>query len=261
MLLLGMGTALMAGCRAVPEQPLSAAAFGDDTDAVRRLLDEGLAPDDLDDHGLTPLMWAARAGATGAMRLLLDAGASANGRDTNNRWTPLLHAVHKQRPDAVRVLLERGADPNLAAPNGVTPLLLAADDLDPTAVRLLLEHGADPHTEGPGGATALTRAVSGGALTDLTDRPLFGGCRPDTVRALLAHDPSLRVPDTGAGRRALWWANIRDCAEVLNLVGAAHHSVGHEIVSASGALREELGLRIRKDAPGGTRATDDPSRR
>src|SRR5947207_11560256 len=197
MLFLGMGTALLASpaCGPVTLQPVAAAAVANAAQAVRRLLDDGHAADETDERGITPLMWAARHNALAAMAVLLDRGADANARDTNNRWTPLLHAIHRQHPAAVRLLLERGADPNIASPANVTPLLMAADDPDPTVVSLLLAHGARTRVEGPGGMTPLTQAVSGGALTDITDRPLLGGCRPAPVRALLPHDPSLKVPN------------------------------------------------------------------
>lgn len=45
------------------------------------------------------------------------------------------------------------------------------------------------------------------------------GCHPATVRALPRHDPTLRLPDTIAGREALWWARFHGCAEVLTMVG------------------------------------------
>jgi hypothetical protein len=38
------------------------------------------------------------------------------------------------------------------------------------------------------------------------------------VRALLEHDPTLRLPDTFAGREALWWARFHNCTEVLELI-------------------------------------------
>jgi ankyrin repeat protein len=221
MLVLGLGTALVAvGCTDPPDAPLTAAAARNDATDIRRLLAAGTAPDAAGRGGITPLTWAARAGAIDAMTALLDAGADPNAIDTRStRWPTLLHAIHKQHPDAVRLLLTRGANPNLAAPGGLTPLIMAADDPDPTTVTLLLSHGANPRAEGPGGTTPLTQAVSGGALTDITDRPLLGGCHPATVRALLAHDPSLAIPETQAGRQALWWARFNKCDDVLSLVG------------------------------------------
>jgi len=242
MLFVGMGTALLAAnaCSARASRPLAAAASRNDAGAVRRLVAEGMAVDEPDEHGWTALMWAARAAALDAMTALLDAGASANARDTGHRWTPLLQAIHTQRPTAVRLLLERSADPNAASPGGVTPLLMAADDPDPTTVQLLLAHGANPRHEGPGGVTPLTQAVSGGALTDLTDRPLLGGCHPATVRALLAHDPSLTIPETFAGRQALWWARVHDCAEVLKLVAASRSGSAELAIRGLGLVREKV---------------------
>ena len=73
-------------------------------------------------------------------------------------------------------------------------------------VTLLLKFGADAHRVGPAGITALSEAVTGGALTDI-DRPILGGCHPDTVRALD------RAPDTAlhggcGGSQAQFWLQL-----------------------------------------------------
>jgi len=86
-------------------------------------------------------------------------------------------------------------------------------------VKLLLTYGANPRIGGEYGETPLTQAVSGGALSDI-DWPRLGGCRLATVRALLERDPGLSIPDTYAGRSAIWWARFPGCAEVLAMVGA-----------------------------------------
>jgi len=274
MLFVGMGTLLIgaAGCGPISADTLlTAAAARNDAAEIRRLLAAGRNPDEADGSATTPLIWAARSGALEAMTVLIDAGANVNHRDARFRWTVLLHAIHKQRRAAVRLLLERGADSNASTPGGVTPLLMAADDPDPTIVLLLLARGANPRLEGPGGTTPLTQAVSGGALTDLTDRPLLGGCHPATVRALLAHDPSLAIPETFAGRQALWWARVHDCAEVLKLVGASRAGSPELAIRGIGLGREEksaIGGRLTAgaaptlpDAPRRTPATDARSRR
>lgn len=215
----GLGFALLAGgCTAAPEAPLAIAAARNAADLVHRLLLEHHDPNARDRRGSTPLMWAARSGAVDAMAALLDAGADPRARDVLNGWTPLFHAIHKQQPAAVRLLLERGVNPNQRA-RMLTPLIMAAADRDPTIVELLLAHGADAHARGAGGSTALSEAVSGGALSDV-DRPLLGGCHPATVRALLAHDLTLALPDTIASREALWWARFHGCADVLTMIGA-----------------------------------------
>ena len=225
---LGIGASLIGAhaCGGAPLLPLAVAAARNAADAVRALLERGAAADERDDRGVTALMWAARSGAVDAIAVLLDAGADPNARDAHHHWTPLLHALHRQQPAAVRLLLERGADPGMATPAGVTPLMMAADDPEPSNVEQLLASGADPRVLGPGGRTALTQAVSGGAFTDFTDRPLLGACRPSTVRALLAHDPALRLPDTFAGRQALWWARLNGCEEVVRLVDRVFDTAG-----------------------------------
>jgi hypothetical protein len=231
MLLLGMATALIAtsACGQGPSLPLAIVAARNAADTVKRLLAESAVLDERDGKGLTALMWAARSGAVDAMRVLLDAGADPNARDHGNGWTPLLHAVHTRHPEAVRLLLERRADPNAAA-GGLTPLWMAAADDDPDLITNLLEHGADPSMRGPGGSTALSQAVGGGAFSDI-DRPFLGGCHPAAVRAVLAHDPTLRLPNTIAAREALFFARLQSwsffkddrlCVDVLRLIGNPH---------------------------------------
>jgi ankyrin repeat protein len=170
----------------------------------------------------SPLIRAARAGSLDAIKDLLDAGADVNlPGSTGDDWdaTPLQHAILARQRGAVRVLLDRGADPNrVAGPNAVAPLLLAAGDTDPIFVKLLLAHGADPAIEGEGGVTPLSCAVSAGTIHG-PDRPMFGGCRVETVRALLAHDPALRLKRDSAGNNAIWWARFQRCGEVLRLIG------------------------------------------
>lgn len=219
MLLVGMGFGLLAsgGCTDAPVVPLALVAARNAVGTVRQLLLDGHDPNERDSNGLTPLMWAARTGAVDAMKALLDAGADPNARDVRNGWTPLIHAIHKQHTGAVRLLLERGVDPNRSA-HMLTPLMMAAADADPTIVKLLLAHGADPKARGIGGSTALSQAVSGGAMSDI-DRPLFGRCHPETVRALKEHDPTVDVPNTIAGWNALWWARFHGCQDVLTMIG------------------------------------------
>jgi ankyrin repeat protein len=223
MLRLGLFAAMFAAaaCTQRPETPLTDAAARNDVSALRRLLDEGHEADEAGDSW-TPLIWAARSGSVEAINVLLDSGADVNRPGpTGDDWdaTPLQHAILQRQPAAVRLLLDRGADPNRSAgPRNVAPLFLAAGDTDPAILKLLLAHAADPAVEDEDGATALSSAVSAGTLHG-PDRPMFGGCRVETVRALVAHDPRLRLTRNAALKDAIWWARFQRCKDVLRLIG------------------------------------------
>jgi ankyrin repeat protein len=224
MLLHAVAVALfaMSACAQVPETPLTQAAVRNDVPTLRRLLADGHKADERDDSW-TPLIWASRSGSIDAINVLLDSGADINlPGPTGDNWdaTPLQHAILQRQPAAVRVLLDRGADVNRGAGPGksLTPLLLAAGDTDPSILNLLLAHGADPTIEDDSGATPLSRAVSAGTLHG-PDRPMFGGCRVETVRALVAHNPELRLKHNSAWSDAVRWARFQRCTDVLRLIG------------------------------------------
>jgi len=222
-LLLGLGAALLAAgaCAQGPDTPLTQAAVRNDVAALGQLLDDGHKADERSDSW-TALIWASRSGSIEAIKLLLDSGADVNlPGPTGDDWdaTPLQHAILERQPAAVRLLLDRGADPiRGAGPGSLAPLLLASGDTDPAILKLLLAHGADPAVEDEHGATPLSRAVSAGTLHG-PDRPMFGGCRVETVRALIAHDPGLRSKRSSAWTDAVWWARFQRCEDVLRLIG------------------------------------------
>ena len=223
MLLLGLGAALLAAgaCAQRPETPLAQAAVRNDVAALRQLLDDGHQADE-DGDSWTALIWASRSGSIDAINLLLDSGADVNlPGSTGDNWdaTPLQHAILQRQPAAVRLLLDRGADLNRGAgPGSLAPLFLAAGDTDPAILKLLLAHGADPTVEDENGATPLSRAVAAGTLNG-PDRPMFGGCRVEPVRALIAHDPRLSLKRNSAWSDAIWWARFQRCGDVLKLIG------------------------------------------
>jgi len=222
-ILLGLGAALLfaGACAQRPETPLTQAAARNDVVALRQLLHDGHTADEGGD-AWTALIWASRSGSLDAITLLLDAGADVNRPGpTGDDWdaTPLQHAILQRQPAVVGLLLDRGADPNRSAgPRRVAPLFLAAGDTDPAILTLLLAHGADPTVEDEHGATPLARAVAAGTLNG-PDRPMFGGCRVETVRALIAHDPRLRLKRNAAWDDAIWWARVQRCEDVLRLIG------------------------------------------
>src|SRR5436190_22513074 len=73
--------------------------------------------------------------------------------------TPLLYAARAGCTDCVQALLDAGADINKPNPDGVTPLIVAIDNLAFDTAKLLFERGANPHLWDWWGRTALYTAI------------------------------------------------------------------------------------------------------
>ncbi|HSP66327.1 MAG TPA: ankyrin repeat domain-containing protein, partial [Bryobacteraceae bacterium] len=108
--------------------------------------------------GMTPLLYAARDGRTGIVRVLLAAKADVQQADING-ITPLLMAITNNHLDTAKLLLENGAAPNAADWWGRTPLFATVEirnrdygrnnehQIDRPAalevIRMLLDRGAN----------------------------------------------------------------------------------------------------------------------
>jgi ankyrin repeat protein len=169
----------------------------------------------------TTLADAARTGDLATMQRLLSSGVNPNVTDPGgNRWTPLLHAIHKGQLDAVDLLLRSGADVNMPV-SDVQPLLMAVGTGNAAIVRRLLQAGADPHADD----AILVTAVSGGALSDI-DNPLLGRCNDDVARALLERAPDLRLRPGARTRLALLFAWLNGCGDKLRAAGVKGRAEG-----------------------------------
>ncbi|MBC7805271.1 MAG: ankyrin repeat domain-containing protein, partial [Akkermansiaceae bacterium] len=80
----------------------------------------------------------------GAVRRLLDGGASVNFADTESGETALMAAAQAGATDAAKVLLERGAAVHRTDRRGKNALHLAVEQGNVATVELLLDHKADP---------------------------------------------------------------------------------------------------------------------
>ena len=127
-----------------------------------KFLTSGMVITALPRGGWTPLMYAARQGATDAARALMEAGANANLTDPDGA-SALVIAIINAHFDLAAMLVEKGADPNVPDTSGMTALYAAVDmhtlgpmlsrpapkvtdKLDAAAlVPVLLKHGADPN--------------------------------------------------------------------------------------------------------------------
>ena len=95
-------------------------------------------------HGAeTALMFAARAGDTASVSLLVEAGANVNDHDAWGVSVTTL-AAFSGYGDVARYLLDKGADPNNEQP-GFTALHCAIMRRDEQTVAALLARGADPN--------------------------------------------------------------------------------------------------------------------
>ena len=111
--------------------------------------------------GMTALHFAAREGAAGATRALVEGGAAVNLVSGGEKTSPIVEAIINGHLDLARYLLQHGADVRLANIDGLTPLYAAIDMRwrhntwypQPTIeqeqtdylefMRELLDHGAD----------------------------------------------------------------------------------------------------------------------
>jgi len=199
---------VLPGFRAEPETPLATAARDGRTAEVRRLIAAGVEVDAPAGGGFTALGWASRFGHLEAMHALVEGGAALDSQDQGvNGWTPIMHALHKDRTKAALALLEWGADVNATSRNGTTPLMRAATENEPEVVQALLARGADPRRETCGGSNALAFAVSGGNV--------------DIVRMLLRAAPDLRLDNSFERHLVRIVARLRGHSAALDAIREA----------------------------------------
>ncbi len=174
-----------------PLQPadLPSAAMAGDVDAVRRLLDLGLAIDAVDAQGCSALLRAAGGGHRSTVELLLARGADPR-LAARSGATPLSAAVSMRHLEIVDRLLAAGAALEQRLPGNVTVLMLAAALGLPDACGRLLAAGADIAAADAQGLTPLHCAALYGftardrpRLLALLDTLLLAGADPDAVAA------------------------------------------------------------------------------
>ena len=163
-------------------------------EVVRRLLEQGMSPDSVDEHGLwTPLMIAIESDNREMVEILVDKGADPNltapnspdiplmyamnipmvelmvkrGADVNlqNRLTGLsvmTAAIYNQSPELLEYYIRAGVDVNIRDRKGMTPLMLASKLCRPALVEILLKRGALVNARDKNGQSAMGYVTGSG---------------------------------------------------------------------------------------------------
>ena len=144
------------------EEALRQAALDGVQAQVSTLLEAGTKVDAPDAEGHTALMFAAFNGHSDIVLLLLDRGAVLDRRDLMGR-TALLYASTGPFPETVKILLDKGAKPNVVdSDEHFSPLMHAAAEGNLEVVKVLVEYGADLSLEDVDGDDAESFARQAG---------------------------------------------------------------------------------------------------
>jgi len=143
---------------------LHQAALDGDLNSVEKALESGANVNGVDEDGRTALMFAAFDGHSEIVLTLLEAEAGIDRRDLMGR-TALLYAATGPFPETVRILLDKGAEPNVVdSDEHFSPLMHAAAEGNLDVVKILLEWKADPTLKDVDGDNAASFARQNGHL-------------------------------------------------------------------------------------------------
>jgi ankyrin repeat protein len=150
-------------------------------DGCKKLINAGANVNALDSRIFSPLHWAAIKGYADIAKLLIDAGANVDIKNTYVDSAPLTLAARNGHTDVVKLLIDAGADVDVKIKRQLVPLYWAAVGDHADIVKLLIDANANMNKGDEDGITALHGAahfgktniakilIDSGALLDLTD--------------------------------------------------------------------------------------------
>lgn len=130
-------------------------------DDMELLIAFGSSPNSMDVFGRTTILHAVDSRDTGALRIILEAGADPEPQIPEGlfRGNPLTSANLNGLPEMVNLLIKFGAKIDAANPEGLTALHSAAVSQNPECASILLAHGADTEHTSSNGCTPLMTAI------------------------------------------------------------------------------------------------------
>lgn len=146
------------------EMAFRQAAHDGELELVKAYLKQGINYNAVDEGGQTALMYAAFNGHSEIVLLLIEAGAEIDQRDGLNR-SAVLYAATGPFPETVKILLDRGADPNVVdSDEHFSPLMHAAAEGHLEVVKVLIAYKADPSLKDVDGDDAASFALQSGHM-------------------------------------------------------------------------------------------------
>jgi ankyrin repeat protein len=195
-----VGAVCLSAVLAASSTPVADAAMRGDRGAVRTLLKGGADVNAAQGDGMTALHWAALAGDTELVQMLIHAGANLRATTRLGGYTPLHLAAKGSRREAISALIAAGANVNAVTTHDATPLMFAAAAGDPRTVTTLIESGADINAQDkPRGLTPLMYAAAQDRV-GVVQTLLQNGARAELTTTIV-NVAGLTTPEEETARR------------------------------------------------------------
>lgn len=183
-----LGVASLDAASCVPHRTLHDAAASGDASALGRAIAQGIAPDDLDAKGLTPLAHAVMRARPATVEALLRAGARLDAV----RGSPLLAralppsnapALTPEHYAVARLLIGAGADVEARDSDQNTLLMQRAryNNKNRATLEFLLEQGADANARNKRGESVLQAALTSADTRWLAEALVARGANVDSA--------------------------------------------------------------------------------
>jgi ankyrin repeat protein len=122
---------------------INLASYHGRREIIQLLIEHGATVNGRDQNGSTALMWAAQQGHFEVIKILLAAGAQVDARDWNGD-TALMRALYSGNPATLKLLLDAGARSDIRDKDGQTALTLAKQYGQKPMIDLLVGRNGKP---------------------------------------------------------------------------------------------------------------------